>query len=286
MTKKDSQEGNNPTEQTIDDAFINEFTRISQEHILRQYEEKNRKRISEASLIVRDTFDKLWTKVTGRGYYQPVTTAAVMPAMHGQNNTERTDPRSLNYREIVNFNRIGWQKLPRRKIGKRYVDLFSLKGVESVTGEERPIYQNVNPERLKEILGIEIRDQLMLESKSHDHGEVDGDFNISVEGYWEVIFAPQSSPNDPKNVELLWEGQCLLLQRMKAVILPGFFIEAADNALLDHYTQEPGQGRKKVGTIQRWPYTTLRRATRQEYLAMKSEGDRIQREAILREENG
>lgn len=265
-----------------DDVFIGEFSKISTEHILRQYEAKHRERIASASLTVRDAFDKQWIKVTGKGYYQPVTTVPVIPVVSGQNNTQRSDPRSRRYRAETIFTGVDWQRLSRRKIGKKFKDLYNLKGVDS-QGEERPIFQNLDSDQLSRVLGQEIRDKIIQEKM--DHGEVSGPFKIEVEGYWEVIFAPQSSPNDTRDVQLLWEGQCLLMQRMKEVVLPGFYLEVADHATRDHYTQEPNQGRKKVGTIQVYPYTVLREATRAEYLERKSEGDRIQREKLMREEN-
>lgn len=275
-----SQEGNEPQEQ-----LEKEFSRISQESILRAWEEKNRERISEAPFSTKDSFDKLWKKVIGRSYYQPVTEQPAMPSMNGQNNTQRSDPRGCKYRENITFSTILWQKLPRRKIGKRYRDLFTIKGIVQDNGSERPVYQNLTTERISELLSVEVKDKLMKASKTIDHGEVKGPFSIDVEGYWEVIFSPQSGPNDPKDVRLHWEGQCLVIQRMKNVVLPGFYIEVADNALRDHYTQTPEDGRKKVGTIQEYPYTTLRRATREEYLIQKEAGNKIQRAALRREEN-
>lgn len=279
---KNSQDGNQATEP---EDFSDEFKRIASEDILRQYESKNRIRISESSLAVRDAFDRQWKKVTDKSYYQPVTTAPVVPAATGQNNTTRTNPKSRKYLASIQFSKIIWNKLPRRKIGKRFKDLYNLKGVESFNGMERPIYMNVDADQLKKLLGDEARDGIIETSKKIDHGEVEGDFIIDVEGYWTVIFSPQQDTNDTKDVQLMWEGQCLLIQRMKEVILPGFYIEVADNTLLDNFTQEPGEGRKKVGTIQRYPYTTLEESNREAYLAAKAKGDSIQRAAILREEN-
>ena len=129
-------EGTNPKEP--DDAFIGEFYKIATENILKQYEAKNRERISSASLMVRDAFDKQWEKVTGKRYYQPVTTAPKVQAFtSGQNNVEFSDPRSRTYRAKVSFTNISWQKLPRRKIGKKFKDLYNLKGVESATKDWR-----------------------------------------------------------------------------------------------------------------------------------------------------
>lgn len=280
-TKKESQEGNAPQEQQ---DLVNEFSRISQDSILRQWEKKNRERIAAASLTVREAFDNVWKKRIGQSYYQPVTTQAV-PTAVGQNNTERSDPKGSLYKENVVFSSVSWQKLPRRKIGKRFKDLYNLKGVVQSDGEERPIFQNVDTERLADLLSVDAKDKIIGEAKTKDHGDIDGPFTISVEGYWSVIFSPQSGKNDTRDVRLMWEGQCLIIQRMQEVVLPGFYIEVADNSLRDQYTQNAKEGRKKVGTIQTYPYTTLRRATRSEYLLQKQAGNEIQREAQRREEN-
>lgn len=261
-----------------------EFARISQESILRQWEEKNRERIASASFNDRMEFDALWMKVIGKSYYAPITTTPIGPAI-GQNNTERSDPKGCNYRENLTFSSVKWNKLPRRKIGRKFRDLYNIKGVEQDTGKVRPIFQNLTVARLSQILTTEAKDKIVEASKKMDHGEVSGPFPIDVEGYWEVSFSPQQHDNDLKDVRLMWEGICLIIQRMTPVVLPGFYIEVADNALRDRYTHTAKLGRKKVGTVQTFPYTTLRRATREEYLVQKAAGDKLQREAMLREEN-
>jgi len=262
--------------------FTGEFTRIAQESILRAYEEKNRERIAQASFALRDAFDKQWVKVIGKSYYLPVTASPTMPFLNGQNYTENSCPKDRNYCAKVQFDSVSWQKLPRRRIGKRHVDLYNLTGKET-NGDERPIYQNVSVDRLTRLLGIKSRDKIV--SVKEDHGEVQGPFEIDVEGYWRVQFAPKSDQNDPADVQLMWEGQCLIIQRMQDVILPGFYIEVADNGTKDQFTQSPGEGRKKVGTIQRFPYMVKGEASRLEYLVQKERGDKIQREKLMREEN-
>lgn len=272
-----AKEETNPQE-----SFINEFTRISQETILRQYESKNRERIADSPFAVRDAFDRQWLKVTGKSYYLPATYVEEEP----KKSDEPIDPKSRKYLAKIRFKSVSWFKLPRRKIGRRFRELYNLKGIESRTGEERPIYMNQDIDQLSRLIGIENRDKIVQESKSTDHGEVEGPFDIYVEGYWQVQFSPQQSTSDTKDVRLMWEGQCLICQRMKKVVLPGWYIEVADNATRDHYTQTPEEGRKKIGTILEYPYIVMREATRAEYLAQKAEGDKIQREFIRREENG
>ena len=262
------------------EEFTNEFKRISSEKILRDYELKNRDRISAASFEVRDAFDQLWIKITGTSYYQPST--VVKPQVFiDRNNTERTDPKGRNYRAKVTFTKICWQRL-RRRISKKDIELYVLDG--DTDGNRRPIFQNLDANRLKEILGDQNTEKILKE-RDNDHGELKGKFELLVEGYWEVVFAPASSHTDPKDVQLTWEGQCLIIQRMKEVVLPGFYLEVADNATKDNYIQTPEMGRKKVGIIQMFPYTTLREATRDEYLAQKASGDKAMEARRRRDES-
>ena len=276
MATKDSQE-----QQEKD--FINEFVRIAGEGILRDYEKKHRDRIGEASLIVKDAFDKQWIKVTGNSYYQPVTTVAPPAPAFGRNNTERSDPRSRKYRANVVFSEVHWQKL-RRKIGKKIKDLYNLKGKVKETGATRPIFQNLTVDRLKEIFGEQDTEKILVAGKGNDHGVIKGSFDLKVEGYWEVIFAPAGNLNDPIDVQLMWEGQCLIMKRMTEVVLPGFYLEVADNATQDNFIQNEKVGRKKVGVIQKYPYTVLREATMEEFLSQKASGDRIMRDKRARDE--
>jgi len=263
--------------------FINEFIRMSSEGILRDYEKKHRDRINEASLIVKDAFDKQWKKVTGNSYYQPVTTVQPPTAMFGKNNTQRSDPRSRQYRANVVFSVIQWQKL-RRKISKKFRNLYNLKGITAETETVRPIFQNLFADRLREILGNKDADKIIAAGKDIDHGEIKGSFDLKVEGFWEVVFAPAKSENDPVDVRLMWEGQCLIIKRMEEIVLPGFYLEVADHATRDHFIQNPQDGRKKIGVIQEYPYTVLREASMEEYLAQKASGDQIMRDKRVKDE--
>ena len=274
MPTKDSQE-------QPDEKLIDEFKRIAAEGILRDYEKKNRDRINEASFITKDAFDKQWVKVTGNSYYQPVTTVQPPQATFGKNNTERSDPRSRKYQANVVFSRIEWNKV-KRKIGKKFKDLYVLDGDVKETGQQRPIYQNLDIDRLKYVVGPENAEKII--SVKLDHGEIKGVFDLKVEGYWEVNFSPAKSENDPIDVRLIWEGQCLIIKRMVPVVLPGFYLEVADNATRDHFIQTPQQGRKKIGVIQEYPYTVFREASRDEFLAQKASGDRVMKERITRED--
>lgn len=262
------------------EEFIDEFKRISSEKILREYEEKNRARIAESPFEIKGTFDDLWIKITGNSYYQPATTIKPVVA-YGVNNTERSDPKSRKYMALKTFDTVYWQMI-KRKIGKNVVDLYILDG--DTDGKKRPIFQNLTADRLKELLGQDSAALILKTSKGVTTGSIKGPIDIKVEGYWEVEFAPASQTSDPIDVKLTWEGQSLLIKRRMPVILPGFYIENADNSTRDNFIQTPEQGRKKVGVIQTYPYSVLREATREEYLEQKASGDRAFREKIRRDD--
>jgi len=98
------------------------------------------------------------------------------------------------------------------------------------------------------------------------------------EGFWEVIFSAKSNPNDQNDVTLTVNGECLSIIRNKPVILPGRFLECADHGEFPTYKQEPGQPRKITSHVKFFPYTTMRQATKAEYIKMRADGDRITRE--------
>ena len=279
-----SQEGDETQEPKNVKSFENEFFRISDETVLRQYEEKNRDKIIK-TVDVWPAWTQKWKKLTGGDYFQPATAVTPSPPLHGKNITERSDPKSREYRELLTFTKIRWRRI-RRKIGKKMQDLFILDGVPK-GGKERPIYQNLTYGRLEELLGTKTRDKIREDCRKNslDHGVIEGSFEILAEGYWEVIFAPQKDPNDTLDVRLTWEGQCLRIQRQVPVVLPGFYLEIADNAMRAHYIQNPEQGRKIASWIQEYPYTTTRPATMEEYLAQKKVGDKIMKDAMRREES-
>lgn len=260
---------------------INEFIRIADEKILRSYEEKNRDRIIDAPAEVRFSFDEVWRKITGKPYFQPVTSLRTSKVLTGRNDTEAGDPKSCKYREARPFTNISWIRR-RQKIGKRMRPSYTFHGDDAETGTSRQLYANLSEERVRNIFGTEIS-RKVFEDKNNE-GTLREDVDLSVEGFWQVLFTPKQDPNDTRDVELLWEGQVLLIERMKPVVLPGFYIEVADNATKAQYIQTPEESRKIISYVQKYPYTVQRRATIEEYIKMKTEGDRITREAHRRRE--
>jgi len=107
---------------------------------------------------------------------------------------------------------------------------------------------------------------------------------IADDGYWEVRFQPKASPTDPNEVDLSVNGLCLHIQRDVPVILPGPFLECADNGTYPVYIQLPNQPRKVTGYRMHFPYIVLRRCTREEYEEGLNEGNRLTAEARRLEE--
>uniref|UniRef100_A0A6H1ZL18 Uncharacterized protein n=2 Tax=viral metagenome TaxID=1070528 RepID=A0A6H1ZL18_9ZZZZ len=283
MSKGQNQEGQEL--KGTDNKFIDEFDKTSTEAELRAYEIRNRDRISDASLFVRDAFDKKWKDIIGKPYFQAITTIPqVMAPFDGKNDTRRSDPRSLNYRESILFKTIYWQRI-RRTIGKKIKDFFIIDGLVSSTKTKRPILTNLSVERLFAVFGKEVADKIIATAKREDRGEIDINTQIDVQGYWQVQFAPQKDQYDTPDVRLFLEGVCIRFKRMTEVILPGFYLENADHTTKPIYTHDPGKGRMKVGEIQKYPYTVLRQATMEEYLAELEKGNKEQREFEKKQED-
>lgn len=106
----------------------------------------------------------------------------------------------------------------------------------------------------------------------------------NYQGFWEVLFSSKGSPNDPDDVTLTLNGECLQIQRNVPVIIPGPFLEVCDHGVYPVYHQEPGKDRKIVGSVKFFPYTTMRQASEEEYKKMKASGDRITKDAREKQE--
>lgn len=108
------------------------------------------------------------------------------------------------------------------------------------------------------------------------------DFGIpeKYRGYWRVKFNAKTTPNDSDDVQLMVNGETLIMQREKEVVLPGKFLENADHATYLHFRQVPHQPRKVVGRIKTYPYERIGKATRQEYDQQRTEGTKKTRQNI------
>jgi hypothetical protein len=94
------------------------------------------------------------------------------------------------------------------------------------------------------------------------------------EKYFRVSFQARATENDPEDVTLSVNGETLVIQREKEVIIPGRFKECADHALIRKFKQLPDMPRKIEAPIKLFPYSQLGEATEEEYLAAKAAGDK------------
>jgi len=260
--------------------LVERFTKLDQEASLRKVEEAIREDIALGSPELKSLFDQHWIKVTGGSYYQPITMISPQSsrdaALPG-----RIYPKASNYLTERVFTEIWWKKHTAERgkgLDKETLIRFELGG-KHTQGRQRVIHHKCKPHRLASMLGEKLAQQILEESKKATKGVIK-DLNqpIMVEGYWEVIFAAKGSPSDKEDVELQWEGDCLQIMRQKPVVLPGHYIENADNGFYYKYLQLPDQPRKIEAIVYHFPYTVLREATREEFLKMKAAGDKKTKE--------
>lgn len=281
---QEGQEAQEPQTSAKDKDFISEFRSISTESILLQYEGKNRDRLEEPPYAVYRAFNAKWKELTGKRYHQTVTTVPqVFSPFDGKNDTRRSDPRAMNYREPLRFNKIIWQKI-RQKIGKRMRDSYQIDGIVTDTDKLRSIFGRLSVERLYEVFGNKNAGEIIDGAKKEKRGELQVDIDVDVEAYWRVQFAPQKDQNDTLDVRLKVDDVCLRPLRMIPVIIPGFHLEDADHTTKDIFTHEPGEGRKSIGKEQKYPYTVFEKVTQEAYLIDLAKGNKEQRESERKKE--
>lgn len=109
----------------------------------------------------------------------------------------------------------------------------------------------------------------------NDEGKIIGYKMVKpyIEHYAEVIFSEKSNPNDTIDVIISVDGECLIIQRGKKVVVPKRFLIAADHATHDVYRQMPDEPRKVLFKVQTYPYTVIREGMKEaDYLALKKKG--------------
>lgn len=102
------------------------------------------------------------------------------------------------------------------------------------------------------------------------------------EEYWLVQFSAKASVNDTDDVQLAVQGETLVIQREKSVVLPYRFLDCANHARYPHFRQLPNKPRKIVAWIQTYPYQKVRKATKEEFEAQKRDGTKKVRRDIER----
>jgi len=105
---------------------------------------------------------------------------------------------------------------------------------------------------------------------------------VRPETYHCVKFSAASTPNDTENVILAVNGETLIIQREREVVIPRRFLECADHAMIQRFEQVPGRERKQLAPIKLYPYTYLRAATQREYEQSKAAGTKKTRRNVDR----
>jgi hypothetical protein len=268
-----------------DQKIAKEFIGLINRDALTLYERSNQAKILDSSIHVRDLFDKHWRDITGDPYFSPITAKSVQ-----QQATSTLHPKTVNYRVKRIFTALRWVKhvneIPTGKGETRRLISFDVFGTLQ-GGKEIAIDRNIDTSQMASAFPAGIIQEIIRNSNKAT--ELEGEIKlaspveISIIGYWEVIFSPQSNRDDPEDVTLTHNGTCLQIKRNEKVILPGYYLEIADNATFPKFIQTPEVSRKIVAYVQFFPYTVLREATEEEYFAKKREGDRLTREARRRE---
>lgn len=106
---------------------------------------------------------------------------------------------------------------------------------------------------------------------------------VPKEKYYRMRFHAKSHPNDEDNVILSVNGETIVVERQKEVVLPERYKVCADNARSPQFRQLPNQTRKIVGEVMTFPFDLLGEGTEAEYMKMKSEGTKATRDSIAKE---
>lgn len=106
---------------------------------------------------------------------------------------------------------------------------------------------------------------------------------IPKERFFRMKFHAKSSPNDDDNVVLSVNGETVVIERQKEVVLPERYKVCAENARAPQFRQRPNESRKQVGEVITFPFDMLGEGTEEEYLEMKRVGTKATKEAVARE---
>ena len=99
--------------------------------------------------------------------------------------------------------------------------------------------------------------------------------------HW-VRFHAKSNPEDQDDVHLIVNGEVLVMQREKKVVVPSHFLEAADHGTYIKFRQLPNKPRKVMGRIKTFPYDKLGDATEKEFREQKRAGTKKTKDHIKR----
>ena len=112
---------------------------------------------------------------------------------------------------------------------------------------------------------------------------------VWVKGYKErfhkVMFVERMSENETRDVQLMVNGEVLLIERGKEVVVPERFLECAQHTKQPRYKQMPNEPRKVIGYIQTYAYHILEKDVGEAaYKKMKAKGDKATKERLARQQ--
>jgi hypothetical protein len=93
-----------------------------------------------------------------------------------------------------------------------------------------------------------------------------------AERYFKVRFHDKRHSTEQDSVELVVNGESLVVQRGIQVCIPERYVECAEHAQYPQFSQKPGEDRKCVGYLRVFPFDILGDGTREEFLALKRDG--------------
>jgi hypothetical protein len=140
---------------------------------------------------------------------------------------------------------------------------------EAERQEEVRIEQEIKETELKEL-----QDSLDPADKT-DPGEPE-----HIETYWKVRFNAKAVESETDDVILIVNGETLIMQRDKEIIIPGRFKECADHAEIPRFRQLPNAPRKVMSPIKVYPYSIIGKSTKKEYDIQKNRGDKQSKQNI------
>ena len=90
--------------------------------------------------------------------------------------------------------------------------------------------------------------------------------------YTRVKFYPKSHKEQPDDVILSVNGDTIIMMRDQEVVLPDYFLEAADHATFNQYKTGIGNSRKVIMQVRLYPYALLGKGTKVEYIKQRAVG--------------
>jgi hypothetical protein len=108
---------------------------------------------------------------------------------------------------------------------------------------------------------------------------------VSAEKFFRVRFHAKSHSTQQDNVELSVNGETLLIEREKVIVIPERFIECANHATYPQFKQLPNAPRKIVGRVMIFPFDILGEGTKMDFLKQKTSGTKENEKALKTEQS-